>query len=177
MDWRDDQTWVVIELTRLGEIRVEEGILDQMIRRELDVDDLFPVFIPAAVYVKNGKTITIQLLEGYVFVGSGLPETAYFKLEKKGYVNQVMSRRDKNQMRVLQVIPNSEVLEMKKKLRRLVSSDIVEGERVLVVEGRYACLEGEVIDIMDDCATVSFTFRSLAVLATMPVVFLEGTTS
>ena len=173
MDRRDDLTWVVLELSRLGEIKVEDGTLERLLRHDLDVDHNFSIFVPAAVYVKNGKTITIQLLEGYAFVGSGLPEIKYFALEKRSYVNTVMSRRDKNRMRVLQVVTNAEIKKMKRKLRKMVASDLTEGDLVRVVEGRYSCLEGEVIDVIGDCATVSFLFRLLSVLATMPVVFLE----
>jgi len=174
MDHRDDKTWVVIELSRFGELRVEEGSLEKIIRRDLDVDSEYPIFIPAASYVKNGKTITIQLLEGYAFVASGLPETKYFKLEKRNYVNQVMSARATNLMRALQVITNDEVENMRVRLRSLVASELTEGDLVRVVEGRYSGLDGEVVDVFDgDYATVSFIFRSLSVLATMPVVFLE----
>ena len=40
MDQRDVQTWVTLELTTLGEIKVEEGVLEKIIRKEVSSDDI-----------------------------------------------------------------------------------------------------------------------------------------
>ena len=83
MDRRDALTWVAIELTRRGEARVEEGTIEEQIRQDLGVDESYPVFVPSMCYQKGGKKMTLHLMEGYVFVASGLPETKFFSLEKK----------------------------------------------------------------------------------------------
>lgn len=154
-------------------MKVEEGVLDRTLRNDLSVDDDFSIFIPATTYEKGGRRITLHLLEGYVFVATGLAETAYFKLEKRSYVSQVMSVVGAHQMRVLSVIPNTEIEGMRQQLRGMASADISVGERVRMLDGLYCSLEGEVVDTDQDHAVVQLEFRSLYVLASIPLVFLE----
>lgn len=174
MDWRDDITWIAVELSNLGEQKVEEGALEASIRHDLAVDKNYPVFIPATTYRKNGKTITICLMEGYVFVASGLPEVRYFTLEQRPYVTSVMSSvTGPHKMRTLQVLPNKEVKNLQKKLREMVSADIEDGATVKVNNGRYKGLEGRVLGIEGSEAYVEFKLRSLWRITSIPLVFLE----
>lgn len=155
-------------------MKVEDRSLLPSLRRDLEVDPDFQIFVPATTYTKKGRSITLHLMQGYIFVASGLPEIRYFKLEKKPYVNKVMSSIDAQEMRVLRVLPNEEVAKIRKQLRELVSSDISIGDEVRVLDGVYATLEGEVIDIEEDLAVVQFSFRSLNLLTSVPLVFLES---
>jgi hypothetical protein len=50
VDQRDGTTWVALELTRYGEKLIEDGSLATDLRRQLDVDENWPVFIPARIY-------------------------------------------------------------------------------------------------------------------------------
>lgn len=163
----------MIELTRQGELRVEEGVLEQVLRRDLGVDVGHPIFTPATTYEKSGRKITLHLLEGYVFVATGLSETAYFSLERRSYVSKVLSSLGAHGMRVLNVTPEKEILGMKRQLREMVSLDISVGERVRILDGLYTSLEGEVVDKENDQAIISLEFRSLRVLASIPLAFLE----
>lgn len=174
MDQRDAPTWIAIELTRLGETKVEDGTLIPSLFADLGVPDDFPVFIPAVTYAKGHKTITVHLVEGYVFVSSVLNETTYFALERRPYVAQVLSTVDrKNGMRVPSVISDKHIEEMKNKLRMLVVSDVEHGATVKIVDGRYRGLEGAVIGFEKDCAFVVIELRSLHVITAVPRVFLE----
>lgn len=172
MDQRDDRTWVVIELSHLGETQVDEGTLDATLRRDLDVQPDFPIFIPTISYPKGNRTINIHLMEGYVFVESGLQDTTYFALERKGYVAQVLSIPGR--VRSLSVVPNSRIEDLRKQLRELVSSDIQNGALVHVTDGTYRNLEGLAIIVTDSTAIVRIKLRSLDLMATIPTVFLEA---
>jgi len=175
VDQRDDLTWIAIELTRYGEQRVEEGTLAEAIRQDLEVDENYPIFIPSTVYQKGFRRVTLHLMEGYVFVASGLPETKFFALERRPYVNQVMSTAGgPYQIRVPSVIPNSRIEELREKLRGLVASDIEVDSQVRVVDGAYKGLEGEVLGLDGDSAFVHVELRSLKIIATIPKVFLES---
>lgn len=150
--------------------------MERVIRRDLGVDKDHPVFIPCALYRKDGHTVTIHLLEGYVFVASGLPETAYFGLERQAYVNQVISTSGGSHgLRVLSVITNDHIREMQAKLRKMVSSEIPLGSEVLVLEGTYRHLTGKVTGVDEENAFIYIKLRSLEVVATVPRIFLQET--
>lgn len=172
MDQRDDQTWVVIELSSVGESKVDDGTLESVLRRDLDVSLEFPIFVPVISYPKGNRTINIHLMEGYVFVGSGLQDTTYFSLERKDYVAQIISTPGR--VRSLSVVPNSKIEDLRNQLRKLVASDLQVGAVVRVTNGTYRNLEGLAIILSGDTAIVRIKLRSLDLIATIPTVFLEA---
>lgn len=174
-DRRDGTTWVALELTRHGEKLVEEGTFDEELRKALNVEEDWPVFIPARAYEKNGKRITVHLMEGYAFVATGLDEIYYFRLENSKLVEQVMSSRGARGLRRLETIHDSEVSDLRRRLSKEVAADIVPGMTVLVTDGVYSKLEGVVMDVEGDHAVVRFELRSLEVISKIPKVFLETT--
>ena len=176
-DRRDGTTWVALELTHHGEKLVEEGTLDSELRRLLDVEEDWPVFVPARVYEKNGKRVTVHLMEGYAFMGTGLDEVRYFRLEGSKLVEQIMSSRGARGIRRLETIHDSQVSDLRRRLSEEVAADIVPGMRVLVTDGVYSKLEGVVMDSEGDHAVVRFELRSLEVISKIPKVFLETMTA
>lgn len=113
-------------------------------------------------------------MEGYAFVASGLPETDYFELERKAYVNQVMSSNaGPHQIRVLSTISNKKIDELREQFQELISSDIDIFEQVKVIDGTYKGLEGRVLGKDGEHAFVEIQLRSLSIIATVPLVFLE----
>ena len=171
MDQRDDQTWVVIELSHSGEVRVNDGTLESCLRRDLGVGSEFPIFIPVVSHPRGNKTIRVYLMEGYVFVASGIPEVKYFALEQKDYVNSVMSIPGR--VRSLSVIPDKKVKEMKDKLRSIASSDVEEGASVRITEGTHHNLECVVLCVTSDSAMIRVKLRSLDLIVTVPLMFVE----
>lgn len=176
MDQRDAPTWIVLELSPNGEDRLEDGTLEQSIRSDLGVNTSHQIFIPATTYRKGNKTITLRLMEGYVFIASGLPETEYFALEHRPYAVQVMSTRPgPYKMRVLSTVPDSRVQDLKRQMREMLSSDIALYDKVTVIDGTYKTLEGVVVGVEKDKAFVKINLRSMEVIATIPLMFLEET--
>lgn len=174
-DRRDGTTWVALELTRQGEKMVEDGTLAEDLRRSLEIEEEWPIFIPARVYEKNGKRVTIHLMEGYAFVATGLDEVRYFRLENSKIVEQVMATRSTRGIRVLSVIPDAQVTDLRRRLNEEVAADIIPGMPVLVTDGIYSKLEGVVVDTEGDHAVVRFELRSLEVISKIPKVFLDTT--
>lgn len=172
-DRRDGTTWVALELTRQGEKLVEEGSLADYLRRQLGVEEDWQIFIPARVYEKNGKRVTVHLMEGYAFVATGLDEVYYFRLENTKLVTQVMSSRGKRGIRRLETIHDSQVTELRRQLNEEVSADIIPGMKVTVTEGTYSALQGIVTDVEGDYAVVHFELRSLQIVSKVPKVFLD----
>lgn len=173
-DPRDQRTWVAIELTQQGEIKAIEGTLERSLRQDLRLDPDHPVFIPIALYKRNGKITPIHLMEGYCFVASGLDEVAYYALENTAYVSQVMStRQGKHKFRYLSTITDAQVEEMRLKLRQMVTGEIPLQSLVAILDGPYRGLNGRVCGLDENNGFIRITLRSLDVVATIPRIFLE----
>lgn len=172
-DQRDSRTWVIIELTRAGEAKVEDGSLADAIRKALAVDETHSVFVPSLTYMAGNRRTTVHLMEGYAFVESGLPEVRYYRLEHScPYVKKVLTSKGPSGMRVLSVIPEEGVQDMRRQLAQQVSCDVVAGTQVTVTEGVYNNLDGEVIGVAGEDAHVRFQLRSIDIITTIPRVFL-----
>ena len=163
MDKRDEQTWVTLELTRTGEKKAQDGSLAQHLLKDLGAQEDFPIFIPYVIGGNHGKSLSI-LMEGYAFVGSGLPETRYFRLEGGPIVQQVLSAKGPHGMRVLHTIPGDRIETMRKQLRLLANADVEIGMAVRVLAGFYTGLEGTVVDVFPETVAVQFPLRSLNVI-------------
>lgn len=174
-DKRDIPSWVVLELSREGEKKLENGTLVSSILRDLDVGEDFPVFVPCVRYNRGGKPEVLHLMSGYVFVGSGLDEVVYFRLEKKSYINKVMSSygSDPYQMRSLSVISDDCITQMKTQLSEKMSTEISIGDEVEIVRGRYSPLEARVADIEGNDAVIVIDLRSIHIITSIPKVFLS----
>lgn len=172
MDRRDKKTWVILELTRVGEQKVESGDLELSLHRSLGTKEI-DIFVPAATYKKGGRTVTIHLMEGYAFVAYELDETKFFDLENKHDVKNVMSSKSPSGIRVPHTLPDKEVQRMRDQLRTLVVGDLEIGSCVAVCDGTYRGLEGRVLDLEMDYAILKIEMRSLSVITKIPQVFLE----
>ena len=174
MDPRDETTWVTIELTKLGEQKVEDGTLEQSLRRDLRVGSSFPIFIPSTNYKHGARPVTVHLMQGYAFVSTGLAETAYFALERQAYVERVLSTKGgPYNMRHLSVIANSYIQDLRIKLQELASADIPCNASVRITDGPYQRLEGVVQELVGSNAYVLVNLRSLTMILTIPKIFLE----
>ena len=175
-DHRDARTWVAVELSAKGEGKVEDGTIVRTIVKDMGLDEAHEIFVPAITYVKGNRTITVHLIEGYIFIASGLPEVDYFRLENQTYVNQVMSSHEgEHHLRALSVIPDASIAKLKLKLRDLVVQDISIGSWVRVVDGRFHNLCGKVMGTDDDHINLCIYMRSLDVITSVPTAFLELT--
>lgn len=164
---------MVVELTRQGELRADDGTLVEALQAALESPE-HPVFVPARTYIRDGQRITVHLMEGYAFIASGLPDPCYFDLERSSqYVRRVLSNRGSNGMPVLHVISETDVQEMRRQLRSAVSQDLSEGMWVKITQGSYAGLVGEVVGFEDEEAFVHIKLRSFEIIRTVPRVFLE----
>ena len=170
-DRRDAQTWVVLELAKTGETALEDGELREDLYHRLNV---IRVHIPAVSYAREGRRITIHLMEGYIFIGSGLPETRYFRLEgDSNLVRQVLSMPGSGGIRALATVPDVQVESMRSQLRAQIATDISEGMLVKVVEGVYSPLQGRVVTVTEEEADVLIELRSIRIIKSLPRVFLE----
>jgi len=175
VDTRDGLTWVAVELSPLGEIKIEDGSLESSLRYDLKADPDFPIFIPATTIKKGHRTSTVHLLEGYVFVASGLtPETKYFRLESKPYIEQVISTQSgPHRIRTLNVIPDAQIQDLRRQLQDIIGAEVSLGDKIQVIEGTYRGLEGVVKGKGTELAYIFFSLRSMCVITGIPLAFLE----
>ena len=172
-DKRDQKTWVILELTRQGEQKVADGIFECVLRKAMRLESSHGVFIPSMTYRKAGRTVTLHLMEGYVFVESGLTETAYLKMEGHQDVKRVMSSTSPSGMRIPHTLSDTEIVAMRDKLRTMVMGDVTPGSKVNISDGPYRGMDGHVLDLEEDYAILKIEMRSLAIVTKIPQVFLE----
>jgi len=142
---------VVLELTHAGEQKAIEGNLAEALSRELRLPRGHLIFVPSITQSKNERhPAVIQLIEGYAFVASGLPDAQYFAAEGKHHIKRVLSMTGPKGMRVLSVIPDSRIKSMIRKFRDMVYSDVTTGETVKIVSGKYSKMEGEIVELLND---------------------------
>ncbi len=163
---RRPHSWAVLELTRMGERKAEEGVLAPLLRQVLHLSDSHPVFVPCTTYVDGARRVTVHLMQGYAFVSAdGAP---LHLPQDQLYVKRFMSTKGQNGGRVLSVVTDDVVRKMEADLSSSVSEEIQVGSKVSISSGVYRGLHGEVIDVFGDDVVVRFTMRSLDTLVTMP---------
>lgn len=177
-DSRDETTWVVLELTRLGEQKAEEGELPVLLQDALNVGNDWPVFVPCVVYERDNTRIVLNMMEGYVFVAAGLPESTYIALEHDcAYIRQVLCHHQQGGVAVLSTIPDSNLDEIRAGLRKMIAVEIETGMQVEVVDGPYAGLSGNVVELEGDNAHVYVEMRSLKAIRSIPRTVLRPKTA
>ena len=168
-DQRDDLTWVVLELTETGERLAEEGLLERHLRKVLQCGPEHPVFVPYTVIVRHKRRSVINVIEGYAFVATGLPDTAYLRLPTRSpHIKKVMHRRGVDHFVTLTPVPNKSVLDLKVRLRKLISQDIEIGSDVRVHEGLHRGLVGQVVAVFESDAFVLIKMRTLETIRVFP---------
>ena len=168
-DHRDDATWVVVELTEAGEKGAEEGVLDANLRRALDVDHTHPFFLPYAILTRYGRKSVVNVIQGYAFVATGLPETTYLSLPTKTpFVRQVIHRRGSGGLSILTPVPDASVRDLRRRLRKMIAREIEVDARVQVVDGLHRGVVGSVLDVVGDDAIVLVDMRSLKAVRVFP---------
>jgi len=157
---RRPHSWAVLELTRLGERKAEEGTLAPLVRRILSLREDHPVFVPCKSYSFGGRKTTIHLMEGYVFVGTD-GGTLHIRPDQP-IIKRVMSSNGMSGMRVMSVLADAVVLKMEQELAAHVGEEVRVGLEVSVSAGVYKGMKGVVLDIADNGnPIVRFTMRSL----------------
>lgn len=166
--------WIAVELSPLGDQKVEEGKLESILRGLLPKSDYpISIFVPAAQIHKNGRPYMYRLMEGYAFIEGSLRDTDYFKLERSPYIDSVMSFPSEESIRTCKRIPNSDIQTLQNKLYSISSSNLSVGNWVSILNGSYARMEGEVVNIRDNVADVLIELRSLKMIVPINNTSLE----
>jgi len=173
-DARDRRTWVVVELSRMGEQRAEEGTLTSLFRKELSLDEDFPIFIPCISYKRKGKLIVLNMMEGYAFIATGIEESHYIALgHNSPYVKQVMTQRSGAGIPTLSTVTDDSLEEIRVGLQAMLAVELDNDMEVRVAEGPYRGLSGQVIGMDKEYAHVLIAMRSLTAIRRIPKIMLR----
>jgi len=166
---RRPTSWAVLELTRLGERKAEDGTLVGLLRETLSLSADHPVFIPSKTYTSGGRRVTIHMMEGYAFVASDGKDISTPSRSEQSYIRRGLMAPTPNGMKVLSVVPDSVVLEMEANLAKHVGDDAEVGANVAVTSGLYTKMHGEVLEATTTGnLIVRFRMRSLDAIVEVP---------
>jgi hypothetical protein len=168
-DERDATTWVVLELTEVGERLAEEGHLESHLRAVLDCPEDHRVFVPYTVIIRHGRRSVINVIEGYAFVASGLPDTSYFSLPSKSpNIKSVLHVQSSGRLKTLSTVPDKSVMDLQQRLRKMISREIEIGSDVRIHEGLHRGLVGRVVDVHGEDAFVFIKMRTIETVRVFP---------
>lgn len=168
-DQRDELTWVVLELTEVGERLAEEGGLESHLRAILNCDEEHPIFVPYTVIVRHRRRAVINVIEGYAFVATGLPDTQYLSLPNRSpNIKSVMHRVGAGKLAILTPAPNKSVQDLQNRLRQMISCEIELDSEVRVHEGLHKGLVGKVVEVHGDDAFVLVKMRTIEAIRVFP---------
>lgn len=169
MDARDETSWLILELTPQGERLAEDGDLEKLLRAHGRLPTTHPIFIPSLTYVADGRKHFVSVMEGYVFVASGLDNTTIKNLLASPYVNSILSHGS-GIRRTLETVPDANIRDLRKRLSEMVGAELKEGMPVKVTEGPLLGVQGKIIEVLDNQDTVLMivNMRSLHAIREIP---------
>jgi transcription antitermination factor NusG len=173
-DPRDDATWLVLELTPLGESSMNSGDLEHSLRVAARLPFDCPVFIPRTSYTFQGTTVSFTALEGYVFVSSGVDQGSLLRLEGSPYVKKILSA-GAGFRRTFSTVTQQHIRDLQRSLNQMVGAELEEGMEVKVIDGSLLGVVGQVVEIDGEHVSVLVTMRSLNVIKNFPSFFLHPT--
>lgn len=166
-DVRDEKTWLVFELTHLGEKTAVTGELEKHLK------DLFgvksgQVFIPYKLCICDGRKTLLNVMEGYCFVEYLLDSREYISATVDSPYLKTVLHSKVGYNYTLHTIPNSQLEGLRQKLNTMASSSLSVGDRVFVLKGAFEGIEGEIIEVTEDYACVHIKMRSLEAVRVLP---------
>lgn len=166
-DVRDEKTWLVFELSHLGEKSAVTGELEKHLK------DLFglksgQVFIPYKIVVCDGRKTLLNVMEGYCFAEYALDSRDYIVgVKGSPYLKNILHSKI-GYSYSLHTIPNSHIQELKEKLNEMASSSLAVGDRVVILRGVYEGIEGEILSLQEETACIVIRMRSLQAVRVLP---------
>jgi hypothetical protein len=163
-----ERKWIALELSPLGETKMLEGSLPNILRSTIkDCPPDLEIFVPAMQVHRSGRPYLYRLMEGYVFIQSGLAEIEYFRLARTSYIESVMSTHTSDGMKTCLLLPDRDVEKLKSQLLNLSREMFKHGDCVKVLNGSFSRMTGHVVCPGESHSDVFFALRSLRVIKTL----------
>jgi len=160
--------WVVFELTPQGE-EEDPTALAKVLSKYFRGHDFF---IPAAVTNLAGNRVVTKLIDNYVFVRGGLPDSAYKKPEGTRYLQAALMRPGR---KGYACVESKAIDKMRGQLDTTINQDIEVGDIVKILSGPYRNMVAQVIEeiVEQDKVQVQVTLRSKSAILSFPRSFLQ----
>lgn len=171
------KVWYSVHLSHQGEKESSKSII-RTVKAALGKGS--DAYIPCVMGEGPGYRKEFYLVEGYVFVTfRGDKIRQLLALEENVFFDEVVTCKDKKGRRQPQAIPDTEILEMQRRVKdELENPDgVQEGDEVLVIDGDCRHLEGIVKSVKGVIATVHFDFFSKTKKEKIPLFCLKKTLS
>ncbi len=168
-DKRDHRTWYVIEITAAGERQARQGTLEEYLRKSLDLDPDYPIFVPYTLVRSDDDTAIVHnVLQGYVFIQTGVDERRLREAVRESVALRALISSEVRNALVANTVPDEVVQDLKDKLHHMVSKDLKVGGTVEVSQGIYQKMTGVVQSMTEKDAQVLFSLRTLKAIVTIP---------
>ena len=160
--------WVVFELTPQGE-EEDPTALSKVLSKYFRGHDFF---IPAAVTTLAGNRVVTKLIDNYVFVRGGLPDSAYKKPEGTRYLQAALMKPGR---KGYACVESKAIDKMRGQLDTTINQDIEVGDIVKILSGPYRNMVAQVIEeiVEQDKVQVQVTLRSKSAILSFPRSFLQ----
>lgn len=136
--------WVVLEMTGRGEEEAKNGTLIDIVSRisKIEKED---IYIPV---VKTGGVVTF-LIEGYIFIKSGYPNSNYYRLFESMYIDNSFVSFDVGSGLFFHNVISD--IELKNMVNKAMCKGAVLsiGGRGRIKNGDFKGFEGEILDIIN----------------------------
>lgn len=171
-DVRDEKTWLVFELTHLGEKTAVTGELEAHLKVLFGATSE-QILIPYKACICDGRKTLLNVMEGYCFLEYVLDSREYILgVRGSAYLKNVLHTKSSVSYS-LHSIPDSHIRDLHEKLNQMASSSLAVGDKVVILKGSFEGLEGEILSMEKDSACVHIRLRSLEAVRVLPKFFLS----
>ena len=161
---KEGRTWVVFELTSVGEKCAKEGTLETFLRSNFKSAE---VFIPYVSFTHLNRSALLNVMEGYFFVEYCLEDSRYTSLVGNAYVKSVLHTGSERAITLL-TVPELKVVELQDRLSSMIAAELQEGMLVKVDRGALKGLSGRILSFSGDYAQIIIELRTLKAIRTVP---------
>jgi len=167
--------WIILELSEKGESLLEDSpeFIENLLKRTFKET---PFFIPIFYDKKNVFENRIFLFKGYVFIKYFEKDISiYFKTTNTFYFKGPLLAGPGK----LHLLPEDQILKMKKQLHKKTNPTINIGDRVIFLDGKYKNLRGYVTESYpkEKVVDISIRLQCMSIIVPkIPIVWLKSLT-
>lgn len=161
--------WAIISLSYLGE-SVED--IDEIILQARRTHPDIPLLIPSFSWTEHNTSVRINFLPGYLFAQSTNVDQLQDLVDTSDYLFELLRSGDD-----VSFITGDEIQQLQENYQSSISREFEAGDQVVVTEGYWKPLEGEIItiDFSRNLAIITVKMEDIERTLDIPLFFLSKT--